>query len=350
MLPKLLVFGPISIPLLGLSFAAGALVGTFLIWRETRSRGLSEEKVFDILFLTIFFSIILGRLVYVLFHQDVFLLDWSRVFLYTRYPGISFEGALVGGVLISTLSAISHGLPVLLVFDLLAFGLSAASIFGWAGCAATSYLFDLGPKIFLFPGVFLFLTLMQTRLIKELSGVGPLSIFARRFGLLASCYLIFLSASSLILLSGKNAFYPFYQVLFPISATFFLIRYREIFKMVKFPANVLNQLNGYLENRKSDIEHRLRELKKEDPFEDKSRLLDRASDDTEAQSKAGHERVEALRRQMNMALIETRKALTKIKIGKYGVCESCGKMIDTDRLAAMPTATLCLSCEKKREK
>lgn len=79
-------------------------------------------------------------------------------------------------------------------------------------------------------------------------------------------------------------------------------------------------------------------------------MLDRASDDTEAQSKAGHERVTALQRQLSTALIETRKALTKIKIGKYGICENCGKMIDTDRLAAMPTATLCVSCEKKRER
>lgn len=120
--------------------------------------------------------------------------------------------------------------------------------------------------------------------------------------------------------------------------------------MVQFPKNVLTQISQYLENRRRELEARRSKIKKEDPFEDKTRLLDRASDDTEAQSKAGHERAEALRRQMDMALIETRKALTKIKIGKYGICENCSKMIDTDRLAAMPTATLCLSCEKRREK
>jgi len=120
--------------------------------------------------------------------------------------------------------------------------------------------------------------------------------------------------------------------------------------MVKFPSHVLSQIKSYLEARRRDLEARLAQLKREDPFEDKTRLLDRASDDTEAQSKAGHERVEALQYQLNLALVQTRKALTKIKIGKYGICESCGKMIDTDRLAAMPTATLCMSCEKKRER
>lgn len=120
--------------------------------------------------------------------------------------------------------------------------------------------------------------------------------------------------------------------------------------MIQFPRDVLAQITKYLESRRRELEARQSRLKKEDPFEDKSRLLDRAADDTEAQSKAGHERVEAIRRQLDVALIQTRKALTKVKIGKYGICENCGKMIDTDRLAAMPTATLCLSCEKKREK
>lgn len=120
--------------------------------------------------------------------------------------------------------------------------------------------------------------------------------------------------------------------------------------IVQFPKDVLTQIRSYLEAKNKETEKRLKDLKKEDPFEDRSRLLDRASDDTEAQSKAGHERVAALQRQLTMALVQTRKALTKIKVGNYGVCENCGKMIDTDRLAAMPTATLCVNCERKREK
>lgn len=120
--------------------------------------------------------------------------------------------------------------------------------------------------------------------------------------------------------------------------------------IVQFPKDVLAQIKAYLETKNRETEKKLKELKKEDPFEDGARLLDRGSDDTEAQSKAGHERVAAMQRALSMALVQTRKALTKINIGKYGICENCGKMIDTDRLAAIPTATLCLSCEKKREK
>ena len=39
-----------------------------------------------------------------------------------------------------------------------------------------------------------------------------------------------------------------------------------------------------------------------------------------------------------------------IKNKGYGICEDCGKMIDTDRLMIYPEATLCVSCEAKKEK
>jgi RNA polymerase-binding transcription factor DksA len=36
--------------------------------------------------------------------------------------------------------------------------------------------------------------------------------------------------------------------------------------------------------------------------------------------------------------------------GTYGFCVECKQMIDTDRLAILPTATLCLMCEQKKKK
>jgi len=35
--------------------------------------------------------------------------------------------------------------------------------------------------------------------------------------------------------------------------------------------------------------------------------------------------------------------------GKYGICDKCGEMIDTDRLAVRPEATVCMTCEKEGE-
>ena len=46
-------------------------------------------------------------------------------------------------------------------------------------------------------------------------------------------------------------------------------------------------------------------------------------------------------------LMETRLALSKFKIGKYGICENCGKPIDRSRLKIYPQARYDLDCEKK---
>jgi DnaK suppressor protein len=42
-------------------------------------------------------------------------------------------------------------------------------------------------------------------------------------------------------------------------------------------------------------------------------------------------------------------ALSKIEEGTYGVCEDCGEHIAFERLEALPFATLCIGCKKKRE-
>jgi DnaK suppressor protein len=43
------------------------------------------------------------------------------------------------------------------------------------------------------------------------------------------------------------------------------------------------------------------------------------------------------------------QALAKIEDGTYGVCEDCGEQIAFERLEALPFATLCVECKKKRE-
>ena len=120
--------------------------------------------------------------------------------------------------------------------------------------------------------------------------------------------------------------------------------------MFKFPTNILKPIEDHLKKQKEDTEKKMASIATEDPFNDTDRLIDNASIDTEVKEQEGHERVQAIKLELSRNLVRIRKALTKIKIGKYGICENCGKMIDTDRLAVMPTAELCVGCEKKKEK
>ena len=41
-------------------------------------------------------------------------------------------------------------------------------------------------------------------------------------------------------------------------------------------------------------------------------------------------------------------ALTKLEAGTYGFCESCGEQIGSDRLEALPAASLCVKCAASR--
>ncbi len=120
--------------------------------------------------------------------------------------------------------------------------------------------------------------------------------------------------------------------------------------ILRFPANILAPIGRFLQERLANLKKRKKEIEKEDPFKDTSRLLDNASPDTEAAEQFGHARASAIKKALNKNIIQTKKALIRTKKGKYGICEDCGKMIDTDRLAIYPEATLCAKCQAKREK
>jgi RNA polymerase-binding transcription factor DksA len=121
-------------------------------------------------------------------------------------------------------------------------------------------------------------------------------------------------------------------------------------KELKFPANILAPVGKFLQERLAVLRKRKKEIEKEDPFKDTSRILDNASPDTDAAEQFGHARASAIKKALNKNIIQTKKALIQTQKGKYGICEDCGKMIDTDRLAIYPEATLCASCQAKREK
>lgn len=121
-------------------------------------------------------------------------------------------------------------------------------------------------------------------------------------------------------------------------------------KSVSYPQEVTAPVKEYLGSKLSELEKRKKDLNKEDPFTDTSRINDNAAIDADAAEQFGHMRAKALRETVDRTIIQVRKALSRIKIGKYGLCERCGKFIDTDRLMIMPETTLCIDCGKKKDK
>jgi len=117
-----------------------------------------------------------------------------------------------------------------------------------------------------------------------------------------------------------------------------------------FPSNLLTPVYEFLSAKLHVLKKRQKEISKEDPFKNPARTEDNASPDTEADEQFGHARTSAIGTEINRTMIQIRKALTMVKLGKYGTCEICGQMIDTDRLIIYPEATLCAKDAAKREK
>ena len=56
-----------------------------------------------------------------------------------------------------------------------------------------------------------------------------------------------------------------------------------------------------------------------------------------------------IRDRENKLIKKIKKALDRIEIGTFGVCEKCGEDITLKRLKARPVTTQCIDCKTKEE-
>lgn len=119
--------------------------------------------------------------------------------------------------------------------------------------------------------------------------------------------------------------------------------------MESFPSDVLDELRQHLEEDKKRTNDRIAQLSAQDPFSDPDRANDNAASDSEASEESSHDRFAAMVEELEKRLVDIDAALERISNGTYGFCTNCKKMIDTDRLAILPTATLCLTCEREKK-
>ena len=61
-----------------------------------------------------------------------------------------------------------------------------------------------------------------------------------------------------------------------------------------------------------------------------------------------HERLLAIRENLEQMFAQCEEALGRLDRGDYGICRSCGKEIDIERLKALPYATRCIPCKEAR--
>lgn len=119
--------------------------------------------------------------------------------------------------------------------------------------------------------------------------------------------------------------------------------------MEGFPSDILRDIRDHLEEERARIAERIGQLLQQDPFSDPDRVNDNAASDLEASEESSHDRFAAMVDELKDKRSSIDAALDRIAKGTYGFCTNCGQMIDTDRLAVLPTATLCLACERRKK-
>jgi len=118
--------------------------------------------------------------------------------------------------------------------------------------------------------------------------------------------------------------------------------------ILAFPKRLLSPIKLFLEKELVHLKRKKKQLKKEDPFLDENRASENSLEE-DLDEQIGHFDNEVKVKFLSKQIAQFRTALTRMKIGKYGICEKCGKMIDTERLMVKPDATTCIKCSKESE-
>jgi DnaK suppressor protein len=84
----------------------------------------------------------------------------------------------------------------------------------------------------------------------------------------------------------------------------------------------------------------------------RDRLTDSAGDDQADTGTKTFEREQEMTLAANLLerVTQVERALERLDEGGYGWCERCGNPIPVERLAAFPSATLCVTCKQLEER
>jgi len=386
------IFG-LNISSLGAFCVVALILGLFLFFKETHNE-FNEDDIFDAFFLSIFSGLFGSRVFYVLMNWEKFAKEAWRIIFINATPGFNLYGGLIFGFLALYFfcrhkkisfprfaDAVSEGLVLAILLGKIGIFLDGGAVgcitnLPW-GLPTIGYEGNRHPVPLYWAIYFLFSLIVLLKIKRQNPPIGSLFLAFLSFlgmgmttlaflkeemiywqrvpveGLFGAC----LFSGSIILLYkrlGRQVKNDIRIVISKIKGQISKLGKIKNFLFedvkIKFPPTILRNIEQFLKREEAKTKEELSRLSKEDPFNDTERLIDNAATDTEAKEQAGHQRIEAIKNELGKTLVRIRKALTKIKIGKYGMCENCGKMIDTERLAAIPTAVLCVDCQKKKEK
>jgi len=115
----------------------------------------------------------------------------------------------------------------------------------------------------------------------------------------------------------------------------------------KLSDGLLKFFKDTLTNKEKRLDKEQKQLTEEDPYLKGDRAVGNSEELDEAiLEDLRKEDIDRQKASVNSMQVLVRKALARLKIGKYGVCEVCNNPIETARLKAYPEATTCIAHSK----
>ncbi|MBI2414789.1 prolipoprotein diacylglyceryl transferase [candidate division WWE3 bacterium] len=168
-IPSQLIISGVSINSFGIFLFFGFLLLAFTVWSEGKKDGFDEERLFDMLLVSSFISILFSRTFFALDHSvtaGAFFLQIVRVWT----PGFNLLGALIGFILPIFLFCRSWNWSFYHIIDIFSMGLAlafSAVALGYIGLQAKfNFLFGFAAWIFVYA------LLARLRTTKLRSGYG----------------------------------------------------------------------------------------------------------------------------------------------------------------------------------
>ncbi|MFA6981417.1 MAG: prolipoprotein diacylglyceryl transferase family protein [Patescibacteria group bacterium] len=334
-MPTFFVFSGYKIHTIGIFLTLAFFMSLFVLWQEGRKDGFGEEKLFDLFVVSLFSSLVFSRVFYAFDNRLGFYGTYYNVIRFWT-PGFSSLGALIGFITPVVILSRKWKWSLFRILDIFSLsfllGLSLISLSLIAYYKQFAFLFLFSGYLFAFAG----LSFLRRKSISGL--VFP--IFALTNIIIGM--LVFPGRVSLI----------FYACLFTISLLNFLIRMnKHMDKKEKSLDNILKIFKGNLLAKNKQLEARQQKLIEEDPYlqDGRSEGNSEAMDDAVLED-TPKELTDIKKASLAPVIMQVRKALARMKIGKYGICEVCGGPIEEGRLEIYPEATTCSSCSNKKKK
>jgi len=126
--------GPFTVHFFGVMIAAGILAGYFLVLREAKRKDFDQEKIANLILLTIIGGFIGARLGFVLFYNPAYYLAKPLEILFVNQGGLSIHGGIIGGLLTGVLYCKAQNFPLWKTANIIIPALILGQAIGRVGC------------------------------------------------------------------------------------------------------------------------------------------------------------------------------------------------------------------------